>query len=253
MTLSRDQLRFVLKDTIRQQINFAHTDQNRGVPAPPAQKPSAPEDERFPLPSPAETKSLARISLWKAVAQRESHREFLPQSLSLLELSWLLWATQGVKGTLGPTTFRTVPSAGARHPLETYLAVNLIKGLKPGIYRYLPLEHCLTLVKREQGLPGKLTEACLGQGFAGKCAVMFAWTAIPYRTEWRYDRAAHRVILLDAGHVCQNLYLACEAVGCGTCAIGAYNQDGVDQLIGVDGDEEFAIYLASVGRIAAQK
>ena len=80
-------------------------------------------------------------------------------------------------------------------------------------------------------------------------AVTFIWTAVPYRMEWRYSLAAHKVIALDAGHVCQNLYLACEAVGAGTCAIAAYDQQELDELLGLDGDTEFAVYLAPVGKI----
>ena len=80
-------------------------------------------------------------------------------------------------------------------------------------------------------------------------AVTFIWTALPERTEWRYAEASYKVIALDAGHVCQNLYLACQAVGCGTCAIAAYNQTLLDELLGVDGSDEFAVYLAPVGKL----
>jgi SagB-type dehydrogenase family enzyme len=67
--------------------------------------------------------------------------------------------------------------------------------------------------------------------------------------EWRYLETAHRVILLDAGHVCQNLYLACENIGAGTCAIAAYEQEAMDELLQVDGEDEFTVYLAPVGKI----
>ena len=97
-------------------------------------------------------------------------------------------------------------------------------------------------------MPQKLTEATLGQAFVGRAAVVFIWTTIPYRMEWRYGLAAHKVIALDAGHVCQNLYLACEAVGSGTCAIAAYDQEAMDRLVDVDGREEFTVYLAPVGK-----
>jgi SagB-type dehydrogenase family enzyme len=60
------------------------------------------------------------------------------------------------------------------------------------------------------------------------------------------DRA-HKVMLLDAGHLCQNLYLACEAIGLGTCAIGAYDQNKIDTFINVDGEDEFVVYLSPVG------
>jgi SagB-type dehydrogenase family enzyme len=80
-------------------------------------------------------------------------------------------------------------------------------------------------------------------------AVVFIWTAIPYRSEWRYGLLAHKMIAQDSGHLCQNLYLACESIGIGTCAIGAYNQDAMDQILGVDGHDEFTIYVATVGRL----
>jgi SagB-type dehydrogenase family enzyme len=67
--------------------------------------------------------------------------------------------------------------------------------------------------------------------------------------EWRYSVAAHRVILIDAGHVCQNLYLACQAIGAGTCAIAAYDQNKMDEFLKVDGKDEFVVYLAPVGKV----
>jgi len=143
---------------------------------------------------------------------------------------------------------RTVPSAGNRHALETYLAIQRVDGIESGIYRYLPLEHQLLHVLNVDQMPRKLTEATLEQPFVGRAAVVFIWTTIPYRTEWRYGLAAHKVIALDAGHVCQNLYLACEAIGAGTCAVAAYHQQLMDRLVGVDGDDEFVIYLAPVGK-----
>ena len=78
-------------------------------------------------------------------------------------------------------------------------------------------------------LPEKVADACYGQAFVGKAAVVFIWTVIPYRTEWRYGPVSHKVIAMDAGHLCQNLYIAAESIGCGTCAIGAYNQTKVTQ------------------------
>ena len=94
-----------------------------------------------------------------------------------------------------------------------------------------------------------MSEACLGQTFAGQSAVCLAWTAIPYRTEWRYSLIAHKMIALDAGHVCQNLYLASESIGAGTCGIGAYDHKRMDALLGVDGKDEFTVYVAPVGKV----
>jgi SagB-type dehydrogenase family enzyme len=197
-----------------------------------------------------ETWSIPPCNLQTAIAKRESHRRFTAESLSLDELAFLLWATQGVREKLHETAIlRTVPSAGCRHPFETYLAILRVDGLEQGIYRYLPLDHSLAFVKTVDNLPAHLTAATRGQSFTGQAAVTFIWTAIPVRTEWRYAEASYKVIALDAGHVCQNLYLACEAVGAGTCAIAAYNQALTDELVGVDGDDEFTVYIAPVGKI----
>jgi SagB-type dehydrogenase family enzyme len=181
---------------------------------------------------------------------RESHRCFLPEPLSLQELSMLLWATQGVRSVVHEAAvLRTVPSAGCRHPFETYFAALRIDGLAPAVYRYLPLEHALLLEKEPEKLAVYLVAAAHGQGFVAQAAGCFIWTAIPGRTEWRYAEASYKVIALDAGHVCQNLYLACEAIGAGTCAIAAYRQELMDGLLGVDGDDEFTIYIAPVGKV----
>src|SRR6185369_16551630 len=123
-------------------------------------------------------------------------------------------------------------------------------GLESGLYRYLALDHALVHERAIENLPMRITAAAHGQSFAGQAAVTFIWTAIPERTEWRYAEASYKVIALDAGHVCQNLYLACEAIGAGTCAIAAYCQDLVDGLLGVDGDDEFTIYIAPVGKVS---
>ena len=94
----------------------------------------------------------------------------------------------------------------------------------------------------------KLIAACHKQKFAGESAVTFVWTAIPYRTEWRYVLNAPKLIAQDSGHLCQNLYLAVEAINAGTCGIGAYIQEEMDKIIGVDGENELVVYLAPVGK-----
>lgn len=238
-----------LKDSLRQTINFRFTDQHQGVEPPPVQKPIKAGQKLIPLPGQDSWESFRGTDLLDAITNRKSHRRFTSEPLSLVELAFLLWSTQGIKKQLAPgTALRTVPSAGCRHAFETYLLVNRVNDLEMGIYRYLPLEHALVLEQQDEDLLEKLTPATLGQAFTAAAPVTFVWTAIPYRTEWRYYTAAHRVILMDIGHVCQNLYLACEAVGCGTCAVAAYHQELMDELINVDGDDEFTVYLAPVGK-----
>lgn len=251
MDLTREQYRSFLKDSVRLTIDFSMTDQSRGIAPPPIEKPTAPDGRRIDLVPAGDWQGIEAVDLAVAIAERKSHRRFLPDPLTMDELSFLLWATQGIRAYAGGSTaFRTVPSAGCRHSLETYLCVMNVAGLEQGIYRYLPLEHQLVLVSPQVHLAAKVAQAALGQSFVGGSAVTFVWTTIPYRMEWRYSIAAHKVIAIDAGHACQNLYLACAAIGGGTCAVAAYDQGAMDDLLGVDGEDEFTLYLAPVGKVA---
>lgn len=191
-------------------------------------------------------------------AQRESCRRYSPEPVTLLELSFLLWSAQGVRRMAGrssnPVSFRNVPSAGSRHPLETYLFLNNVEGLDKGIYHYLPEKHQLEVWDKRDDYEEELTEALCGQSFAAAAPVVFVFSALPYRTEWRYGLKSAKYILLDAGHVCENLYLAATAASCGCCAIGAYDQDLLDELLGfmpgpsADKTYECAVYIAAVGK-----
>ncbi|MBL0714522.1 MAG: SagB/ThcOx family dehydrogenase [Desulfosarcina sp.] len=251
--MSEDHLnmyRYFLKDSIRKRIDFRLTDQNQGVPAPPMEKPLPPEATVVDLPGRDMWTEILETDLTMAIGKRKSHRVYRNESLSLDELAYLLWCTQGLRGKASPSSaFRNVPSAGCRHALETYLAVLNVKGLVAGMYRYLPLSHQLVFEFSDDMLAQKMVTASLGQPYPGKAAVTFIWVALPYRMEWRYGLAAHKVIALDAGHVCQNLYLACEAIGAGTCAIAAYDQEELDELLCINGENEFAMYLAPVGKV----
>lgn len=230
------------------QWDTLETDQKKRLPAPAVQKPFPPDAELISL-IPPEEFQVGQVSLIDVIQLRRSRRIYNQAALSLEELSFLLWATQGVRQLIndGVTTLRTVPSGGARHPFETYLAILRVNQLQPGLYRYLPLEHKLLFLRTVADFEEKLQHAC--SDFAHKSAVVFAWTAIPYRTAWRYSLLAPKLIAQDSGHVCQNLYLACGAIGAGTCAVGAYNQNEMDALLGVDGIDEFTVYCAPVGKL----
>jgi SagB-type dehydrogenase family enzyme len=245
-----EQYRYFLKDTIRKNIDFRTTDQHKGVPAPPIEKPYDSSAPRIQLSASGQWNlQIEEQNLIYAISHRKSRRKYTSEELSLDELAFLLWATQGIRQPDGGNvSFRTVPSAGARHSFETYLFVMRVTGIQQGLYRYLPLSNELLFVSEVENMETQLARACLGQIFVARSAVTFVWTTIPYRMEWRYSLAAHRVILIDAGHVCQNLYLACEAIRAGTCAVAAYDQEQLDRLINVDGAEEFSVYLAPVGK-----
>jgi SagB-type dehydrogenase family enzyme len=245
----RDRFRFFLKDTVRQVVDFSNTDQNKGIACPALEKTIPDAAQRIDLVPAEKMHGISTMDVFTAIANRRSRRAFGRGPLTLKELSFLLWATQGIRKIASPgTAFRVVPSAGCRHALETYLCVFNVAGIEEGIYRYLPVEHQLFLISQPANLSSRLSKAALGQDFVGKSAVTFIWTTIPYRMEWRYDIAAHKVIAIDAGHVCQNLYTACEAIQAATCAVAAYHQELMDNLLDVDGKEEFVIYLAPVGK-----
>lgn len=226
------------------------SDQEKELPQPSLEKPYDEAAELIDLPEISE-KVLSKTDVLTVFNDRKSHRKYTEESLSLEELSFLLWATQGVKKVTAKNyaTMRTVPSGGARHAFETYLVINRVDGLKKGVYRYLALSHKLIFLFDDENMEQKVTEVTLNQPFAGKSAVTFIWSCIPYRGEWRYHVSAHKTMLLDAGHVCENLYLACEAIHCGTCAIAAYDQSSIDKFLGIDGEDEFVVYLAPVGKV----
>ena len=248
LTITTARGRYFLTDHIRDEVNFWLTPQSAGEAPPPVQKPVAPESELIPLPG-REQWTIPPCDLERAIAERVSHRRFTTDPLSREELAFLLWATQGVRTVVHEAAvLRTVPSAGCRHPFETYLAVTNVAGVENGLYRYLPLDHALVRERQVEQMASRLTAAVRGQHFVAQAAVTFLWTVLPERSEWRYGEASYKVIALDAGHLCQNLYLACEAIGAGTCAIAAYNQNLADTLLGVDGDNEFTIYIAPVGK-----
>jgi len=222
--------------------------QRQGAPAPLLELLPEPGQTLIDLPD-AESLEVPPVDLRQLIENRYSVRAYSEQSLSLTELSYLLWCTQGVKQVANSqATMRTVPSAGARHAFETYLLVNRVDGLTPGLYRYLALAHKLVVISLEAGLAEALTLACRKQQQVNHSAVTFVWMAVTERMVWRYGMRSYRYLHLDAGHVCQNLYLAAESIQCGVCAIAAYDDEEVNRFLGVDGVAKFAIYLASLGK-----
>ena len=232
------------------------SDQEKMLPQPPYELEPAPDARRVSLPSPRECR-VPPTDLRAAIEERRSVRSYADIPLEPEELSWLLWATQGVR-SLWPernVTLRTVPSAGCRHPFETYLALSRVAGIAPGIYRYLASAHELVECSTDTRLIGRLVTACHRQTFLLSAAALFFWTAVTYRSEWRYTERAWRYFFLDAGHVCQNLYLAAAPVGCGVCGVGAFDDEEVARILGLpdpaDGTQSASIpvYAAAVGKL----
>ncbi len=234
------------------------SDERLGVRPPPFNVAVPGNADITTLPDPR-SGGLGGKSFAECVNERRSRRKFSEAPLSLEELSWLLWCSGGVRDAREKYAFRTVPSGGCRHAMDTLVYARRVDGLAPGLYRFIPVGHQLALLSAAKPLAGDgsatgkaldldkaMDEALLGQLYG--CAALICWTAVPYRMEWRYTAAAAKIIALDAGHACQNLYGACESLGLGTFALGAYDQAAADKALGVDGVEEFALYFAPVGR-----
>lgn len=228
------------------------TDRMKGMAEPEKVKSYDKDSKIIDLP-PVNSSVLKKADIYECIKDRRSTRFYSDEQVSLGELSYLLWATQGITETnKAGLTYRTVPCSGATHSFETYLFIMNVEGLEKGIYRYLPVEHKLLFINAINDVDEKLDAITLDQpfvpNFAKKAAITFAWSTTPYRSEWKYDISAHKKILIDVGHICQSLYLAGESLNMGVCAIGIYDQETIDNLLGLDGEEEFIVYLAVTGK-----
>jgi len=217
------------------------------VPAadPPPPKHYPDDLPRVELPRP---EMLPEVSFWETVAHRRSIRDYAPDALSTEDLFLLLWATQGITQP-GAVALRATPSAGARFPIETYVAANRVAGLGPGLYHWELPEERLVLLKADEAAGPAVAEACLNQAMCAEAACVFLWTAVFDRTLSRYGERGMRYVYMDAGHVGQNLQLAATALGLGSCNVGALFDDEVNRLLGVDGETESIVYAACVGHV----
>jgi SagB-type dehydrogenase family enzyme len=213
----------------------------------PSQVKTYPDAERIPLPAPhARVEGHQGLSLDEAIERRRSVRDYAAESLPLEALSRLLHAAQGI--TDGRWGFRAAPSAGALYPIELYAVVHDVTGLELGLYHYAAREHELERM-RSGDLRGEVMAAGLWQEFLGTANVCFVLSAIFQRTRWRYRERTYRYVLLEAGHIGQNLYLAATGMGLGACAVGAFLDDRLNDLLALDGKEEAVLYLISVGAV----
>jgi SagB-type dehydrogenase family enzyme len=233
-----------------EKTKFQHldrSDQSRNLPQPPLEMEYEASKPVRDLPA-SENIKIRSFDLRQAIEGRRSIRNYSKEPLTTEELSYLLWVTQGVVKVAPGATFRNVPSAGARHALETYLLINNVRDIPEGMYRFLAIDHKLVDINSDPDIADRITQGCLGQDFIRKSAVTFIWVADTYRMKWRYGERGYRYLLLDAGHACQNLYLGAGSIDCGVCAIAAFSDDHVNDLLGLDGVKQFVIYVATVGK-----
>lgn len=186
-------------------------------------------------------------SLCVLLRARRSIRHFADEPILKRHLSYLLWASSGISCRQGGVELRTAPSAGALYPIETYLFAHNVESIPSGIYHYSVQDHQLEELKRGD-FRGVLEKAGLGQPACAQAGVVFAWAGLFGRTTWKYGQRGFRYVYLDAGHIAQNCGLAAASSGLGCCEIGAFYDDEMNGLIGLDGDDESVISISVVGQ-----
>jgi SagB-type dehydrogenase family enzyme len=188
----------------------------------------------------------------RVLMARKTHREFSRQKLTLEALSQLLSLVWGVTGYLDASMFgklvrKTSPSGGARHPGEVYVMALRVKGLRPGLYHYHPAHHYLNRISTN-ATREKAWRYCARQGYIRNAAALFLMTAVFQRTMWKYHHArAYRVVLLDAGHLCQTFCLVATWLGLAPFCTAALKDTLIEEDLGIDGIRESVLYVAGVG------
>ena len=226
-----------------------NSDQYSDVPAPPLFKDPV-SDVIIDLPMDFDSLK-ADTPLLDIVNRRSSHRVYTEEYISLLQLSYLLWCAQGVKGKRGKNycTLRTVPCGGSPHEFDVHFAVQYVEGLKPRYYHYLPEHHQIEFLGEESDIRSFIDESVAKQTWAVKASVVFYFDMVAYRAEWRYGIYTHRVALMDLGYISENIYLASEVLGLGSCALGSISEGIANEKFGLDGSEEFILLAHPVGTI----
>ncbi|MFH0810187.1 MAG: SagB/ThcOx family dehydrogenase [Pseudomonadota bacterium] len=186
--------------------------------------------------------------LWRTLAGRRSHREYSDQALNLGQVAALLWAAQGVTKPGHALSLRTAPSAGARYPIEVLVAARRVEGLEAGLWRLDVASFALEAARPvDEVFFRGLERATLGQEAVKQAAAVFVFSAVAARCAENYGERSARYIALDAGHICQNLLLAAEALGLAACPLGAFVDSEINRVLGLDSSREQVWYLASVG------
>ena len=236
------------------EVGMEKSDQNKGVPHPIYEREMTGEFIELP----AFDGAVMYPSYLDLLDQRRSTRVYTDTPVTREQLAFLLWSAQGIQRTRGKNdlaTFRPVPSGGARHPFELYVAVRNVEGLEPGFYRYDPTKHVgekKVTVERLAPLfddyGTRMNDLLKRQKWATKAPILLFVSCIPYRAEWRYQDAAQRVMLIDLGHIGQNVMLSATALGLGSCCIAAYDQKLCDEVFSFNGIDEYTVYVLPIGK-----
>ena len=182
------------------------------------------------------------------IMKRRTLRKYQDKMLTIEQLSFLLWCTQGESLQKNDRSFRTVPSAGCTHPFETYVVINRVENIAAGLYYYDLKNHELKAVVLQKEFNClALQETFLGQPQVSNCSALFIWLAIPSRTSQRYGIRAYRYFNMDVGHICQNFCLAAESINGGACELGAFNDEKLNDYLELDSNNIFAVYAGTIG------
>ncbi|MGM0495748.1 MAG: SagB/ThcOx family dehydrogenase [Bacillota bacterium] len=190
--------------------------------------------------------NIKQKTLTECIKSRRSLRSYANTPMTFEELSYLLWETSRVEYIEDNRVYKTIPTAGATNSGETYIYINNVEDIENGIYLYLQNEHKLALINQASDIEREVNQAILRQ--LRKAHVVFFFTAVASRVEYKYDFVGPKLIALEAGHACQNLSLAAEVIDAGACAIAAYDQEKIDELLKIDGEDHFTVYCATVGK-----
>jgi SagB-type dehydrogenase family enzyme len=218
----------------------------RAKPLPPAIK-SYPKNRQIALPSPASEGDFPRVLL-----ERRTWRQFSSSSLALGDLATLLGLTFGVQSWLdlrgiGRVALKTSPSGGARHPIEAYVIAQRVQGLSCGLYHYNAADHRLELLHKRVSAE-RTSNYLNGQWWAGKAAAVVLMTAVFARPQWKYPASrAYRIVLIDAGHLCQTFCLVATWLGLAPFCTMAIADSAIEKDLEIDGVTESILYTAGVG------
>ncbi len=191
------------------------------------------------------------FSIEEALKNRRSVRRYSDEALSLEEVSQILWASYGITERMPHPDFlrgglRTSPSAGALYPLEIYLAAGNVKKLSQGVYKFDSRNHTLKKIKDEDI---RIELANASQTMMEQAPAVIIYSAVYQRTTRKYgERGRNRYVPMEAGHSAQNAALQAGALGIGVCTVGAFNDNLVKSIVGMDENEE-PLYLLPMGKL----
>jgi SagB-type dehydrogenase family enzyme len=225
-------------------LRDSETPRDRGDERPPLFHPLDPSKVHIPLMT--RFPHVRHRLLHDVIAERRSLRQYGVANLSFEEVSYLLYETARVTEVRQHATFRTIPTGGATNAMETYVYIHRVDGIDRGLYHYQQTTHTLQRLSEDANLPIQVNEGLYRQLRNASIAVVL--TCVPARSEYKYGACAHKMIAMEAGHAAQNLSLAAEVVDAGACCIAAYDQEAMDDLLGLDVEEEFVTYAITVGK-----